>query len=632
VVKHRHAKNISILFLLIAILLLFSMLRNIRNSQEEQEPFTFAQLVQALEDGEVASITITPSMEVANVGEAEVYLLAEDEPHIIEIPHRESFMDFLMEIREVHPFELETNAPRRPSIWIQVLPFILVFGGSLIVLMLVLRHVQGGGMGGRGPSFGRSRARVSFLDNRKVTFDKVAGLDEEKEEMSEIVSFLKSPQRYNDIGARIPKGVLLVGPPGTGKTFLARAVAGEANVPFYSISGSDFVELYVGVGASRVRDLFEQAKRTAPSLIIIDEVDAVGRRRGAGLGGGHDEREQTLNQLLVEMDGFAVNEGVIVIAATNRPDILDPALLRPGRFDRRITVNPPDVKGREAVLLVHAEGKQLEEDVSLKVVAQTTPGFTPADLENLMNEAALLAARDEKSKIDMESIRKAYIKVAVGTEKRSRVITERDRRITAYHEAGHAICHEVMPDLDGTYMVSIIPTGRAGGYVMSLPSEDKAYHSKRFMEQGIVSLLGGRAAEALVLKDITSGASNDIERATGIARNMVVKFGMSEVLGPIQLGSDNEEVFIGRDLAHTRNYSEEVAAQIDSEIKRIVETGYNEAITVIQTHEDVLHKIVALLMEKERVSGDEVRKLFPAGALPSKDNKGLMGDDGGFKK
>ena len=627
-VKHRHAKNISILFLLIAILLMFSMLRNIRNSQEEPEPFTFAHLVLALEEGQVESITITPSMEVPNVGEAEVYLTGRRASHTVEIPNREGFMEFLMEMREIHPFEWETNAPRRPSIWIQVLPFVLVFGGSLIVLMLVLRHVQGGGMGGRGHSFGRSRARVSFLDNRKVTFDQVAGLDEEKEEMSEIVSFLKSPQKYNDIGARIPKGVLLVGPPGTGKTFLARAVAGEANVPFYSISGSDFVELYVGVGASRVRDLFEQAKRTAPSLIIIDEVDAVGRRRGAGLGGGHDEREQTLNQLLVEMDGFAVNEGVIVIAATNRPDILDPALLRPGRFDRRIAVNPPDVKGREAVLKVHVEGKQLDTDVSLKIVAQTTPGFTPADLENLMNEAALLAARADKTSIDMESIRKAFIKVIAGTEKKSRVITEKERRITAYHEAGHAICHEIMPELDGTYMVSIIPTGQAGGYVVPLPSEDKMYHSKRYMEQRIVALMGGRAAEALVLGDITGGASADIQMATGIARNMVVKFGMSELLGPIQLGSDSEEVFIGRDFAHTRNYSEQVAAQIDSEIKRIVEDGYNQALNVIKTHDDVLHKIVVLLMEKERVSGDEVRKLFPHGALPSKDNKGVMGDEG----
>lgn len=625
--KNRHAKNISIFFLLVAILLMFSMLRNIANNGDEPEAFTYADLLHALENGEVESVTLTPSMEVNNVGEAEVLLIGQRVPHEVDIPNIAGFEEFLREVWEEQPeLGIYFNPPSRPSIWVTVLPFVLVFGGSLIVLMLVLRHMQGGGMGGRGPSFGRSRARVSFLDKRKVTFSQIAGLDEEKEEMTEIVSFLKAPQKYNDLGARIPKGVLLVGPPGTGKTFLARAVAGEANVPFYSISGSDFVELYVGVGASRVRDLFEQAKRTAPSLIIIDEVDAVGRRRGAGLGGGHDEREQTLNQLLVEMDGFAVNEGVIVIAATNRPDILDPALLRPGRFDRRIVVNPPDVKGREGVLEVHSEGKALGIDVDLKVVAQTTAGFTPADLENLMNEAALLAARDDKSSIDMESLRKAFIKVVAGTEKKSRVITEKDRRVTAYHEAGHAICHEILSDLDSTYMVSIIPTGRAGGYVMSLPSEDKAYHSKRFMEQSIVALLGGRAAEELVLGDITSGAANDIERATGLARNMVVKFGMSETLGPIQFGNDNEEVFIGRDLHHTRNYSEEVASQIDNEIRRIVTHNYNEAKMIISTHIEILHKIVELLMEKERVSGEEVRRLFPAGALATKDNKGLMGE------
>jgi len=597
-------------------------------TREEPEPFTYAHLLLALEAGQVESITLTPSMEVNNVGQAEVMLTGEEEPHEVDIPNISGFEEFLRGVWEDQPdIGLYFNPPQRPSVWLQALPFVLVFGGSLIVLMFVIRHMQGGGPGGRGPSFGRSRARVSFLDKRRVTFEQVAGLDEEKEEMSEIVSFLKSPQKYSDLGARIPKGVLLVGPPGTGKTFLARAVAGEAEVPFYSISGSDFVELYVGVGASRVRDLFEQAKRTAPSLIIIDEVDAVGRRRGAGVGGGHDEREQTLNQLLVEMDGFAANEGVIVIAATNRPDILDPALLRPGRFDRRIVVNPPDIKGREGVLKVHAEGKEMSEDVDLKTVAQTTAGFTPADLENLLNEAALLAARGDKPAIDMESIRKAFIKVVAGTEKKSRVITEKERRITAYHEAGHAICHELMPDIDSTYMVSIIPTGRAMGWVMSLPSEDKSFHSKKFMEQGIVALLGGRAAEALVLGDITSGASNDIERATGIARNMVVKFGMSDVLGPIQFGDDKDEVFIGRDLHHTRNYSEEVAGQIDAEIKRIVTEGYNEAVRIIEAHIDVLHKIVELLMEKERVSGEEVRKLFPHGVLAEKEKTGFMGDE-----
>jgi cell division protease FtsH len=454
----------------------------------------------------------------------------------------------------------------------------------------------------------------------------VAGLDEEKAELAEIVDFLKSPKKYTDIGARIPKGVLLVGPPGTGKTYLARAVAGEADVPFYSISGSDFVEMFVGVGASRVRDLFEQAKRNPASIVIIDEIDAVGRRRGAGLGGGHDEREQTLNQLLVEMDGFGVNEGVIVLAATNRPDILDPALLRPGRFDRRIVVNKPDVNGREAVLKVHADGKKLAADVSLRTVAQTTAGFTPADLENLLNEAALLAARENKRAIDIEAIKKAFIKVGIGTEKKSRVITEKERRITAYHEAGHAICHEVLSDIDSTYMVSVIPTGMAGGYTMPLPGDDKSYITKQYMEQEIIALLGGRAAEALVLKDITTGASNDIERATGIARNMVVKYGMSDELGPIQFGNDNEEVFIGRDLAHTRNYGEQVATLIDNEIKRVVETGYAEALVIMEKHIDILHKIADLLIERERVSGEEIRSLFPKGVLLEKEHREVMGE------
>ena len=426
------------------------------------------------------------------------------------------------------------------------------------------------------------------------------------------------------ISARIPKGVLLIGPPGTGKTYLARAVSGEAGVPFFSISGSDFVEMFVGVGASRVRDLFEQAKKNTPCIVFIDEIDAVGRRRGAGLGGGHDEREQTLNQLLVEMDGFGVNEGVIIMAATNRPDILDPALLRPGRFDRQIVVGKPDVKGRESVLLIHARGKQIAKSVDFRIVAQTTPGFTPADLENLLNEAALLAARTNKKEIDMEDLRKAYVKVGIGTEKKSRVISDKERRITAYHEAGHAILFEVLPEIDPTYMISVIPTGMAGGYTMPLPGEDRGYITKRYMEQTIISLLGGRAAEAIVIEDITTGASNDIERATSIARNMVMKYGMSEALGPVQLGDDNEEIFIGRDLAHTRNYGETVASTIDSEIRRIVESGYNEALRIINLHLDILHQIADLLMQKEKVSGEEIRKLFPLGSTKATSKEGLL--------
>ncbi|KAI4453958.1 metalloprotease m41 ftsh [Holotrichia oblita] len=484
--------------------------------------------------------------------------------------------------------------------------------------------MQGGGGGNRVMSFGKSKAKVTVDEKKKITFELVAGLEEEKAELQEIVEFLKQPKKFVDIGARIPKGVLLVGPPGTGKTYLAKAVSGEAAVPFFSISGSDFVEMFVGVGASRVRDLFDQAKKNSPCIVFIDEIDAVGRRRGAGLGGGHDEREQTLNQLLVEMDGFGVNEGVIIIAATNRPDILDPALLRPGRFDRSIVVGKPDVKGREAILNIHSRGKIMSSEVDLKVVAQTTSGFTPADLENLLNESAILAARDDKKEIGMEQIRKAFIKVGIGTEKKSRVISDKEKRITAYHEAGHAILFEILTEIDPTYMISVIPTGMAGGYTMPLPGEDRGYITKSFMEQTIISLLGGRAAEAIVLKDITTGASNDIERATNIARSMVTKYGMSEELGPIQFGDDNEEVFIGRDLAHTRNYGERVASQIDTEIKRIIENAYEQAQNIINKYIDVLHSIADLLIRKEKITGEDIREFFPEGVLPKIEKPGLM--------
>jgi cell division protease FtsH len=596
------------------------------SSSPPAEPYTYAHLMNDLESQNIELITLTISYDVQNAGVAEVELRS-GKLHTVQIPNTHIFMEQTHEYVTSSPpsLRLNVNPPRRPGWFVQMLPFFLIGLVFMVIIFFVMQQANGGG-GGRGAmNFGKSRARVTLQDTRKVNFKQVAGLDEEKEELAEIVDFLKTPQKYQDIGARIPRGVLLVGPPGTGKTYLARAVAGEANVPFYSISGSDFVEMFVGVGASRVRDLFEQAKRNPASIVIIDEIDAVGRRRGAGLGGGHDEREQTLNQLLVEMDGFGVNEGVIVLAATNRPDILDPALLRPGRFDRRITVNPPDVAGREAVLEVHAEGKQIGADVSLKTVAQTTIGFTPADLENLLNEAALLAARDDKTKIDMESIRKAFIKVSMGTEKKSHVRTEKERRLVAYHEAGHAICFEVLPDIDPTYMVSIIPTGRAGGYVMPLPGEDRETWSKKFMEQRIISGLGGRAAEELILNDLTSGASGDIKQVTAIARDMVIKFGMSDTLGPIHFGNDNDEVFIGRDFAHTRNYGEQVADQIDLEIKRIVEDAYAKAQQIIETHVDVLHKLAEMLLEKERVSGEQVREMFPLGVLAEKQcKKGLL--------
>jgi len=481
---------------------------------------------------------------------------------------------------------------------------------------------DGGGGGNKVMNFGKSRAKLSVPDDKKkITFEMVAGLEEEKHELSELVDFLKNPKKFVDIGARIPKGVLLVGPPGTGKTYLAKAVSGEAGVPFFSISGSDFVEMFVGVGASRVRDLFEQAKKNSPCIVFIDEIDAVGRRRGAGLGGGHDEREQTLNQLLVEMDGFGINEGVIIVAATNRPDILDPALLRPGRFDRRVVVGRPDVRGREEVLKIHAKGKKIGADVDLGVIAHTTAGFTPADLENLLNEAALLAARVNKKEIDMEELRKAFVKVGIGAEKKSKVISEKEKRITAYHEGGHAILFEMLNELDPVHIISIIPTGMAGGYTMHLPGEDKSYNSKTFMEQQIVALLGGRAAEEIVLKDITTGASNDIERATNIARAMVTKFGMSEKLGPINLGDDNNEVFIGRDWGHTRNYGERFASDIDTEIKSIVDTAYKKALDILNENMDVLHKTTGLLMDKEKVTGAEFRALFPEGRLVPKDKE-----------
>lgn len=591
---------------------------------EQPPPYSYADLMRDLESGRITGVVITPSHDITNVGIASITLYG-GLSREVQIPDITGFMEHIHAHLGSYEVTLEVDAgsPPRPSwIW-SMLPFLLIAGLFIVVIVIMMSQANGGGRGAM--NFGKSRAKVTLQDTRKVTFKQVAGLDEEKEELSEIVDFLKTPQKYQDLGARIPRGVLLVGPPGTGKTYLARAVAGEANVPFYSISGSDFVEMFVGVGASRVRDLFEQAKRNPASIVIIDEIDAVGRRRGAGLGGGHDEREQTLNQLLVEMDGFGINEGVIVLAATNRPDILDPALLRPGRFDRKITVNPPDVAGREAVLAVHAEGKLIAPDVSLKTIAQTTIGFTPADLENLLNEGALIAARANKPMVDMESIRRSFIKVAMGTEKKSRVRTEKERRLVAYHEAGHAICFEILPDIDPTYVVSIIPTGRAGGYVMPLPGEERESWSKNFMEQRIISGLGGRAAEALILKDLTSGASADIKQVTAIARDMVIKYGMSETLGPIHFGNDNDEVFLGRDYGHTRSYGDQVADQIDLEIKRIVEDAYNKALNIIETHVDILHNLAEMLLQKERVSGEEVRAMFPYGTLPAKiSNKGLL--------
>ena len=572
-----------------------------------QEEYVYSDLLKELDENNVASVEVSRRTEVGDYGTAEA-TLKDGSVIRVDVPSISVLQQVLDEKALTNDVKIDVGDLQRESMLSQVVPSLIMMIVMIIIFILLFNRMQGGG--GKMNNFGKSKAKMSVDGESNVTFDNVAGCDEEKGELEELVEFLKAPKKFTELGARIPKGVLLVGPPGTGKTLLAKAVAGEAGVPFFSISGSDFVEMFVGVGASRVRDLFEQAKKNAPSIVFIDEIDAVGRRRGAGLGGGHDEREQTLNQLLVEMDGFGINESVIIIAATNRADILDPALLRPGRFDRQVYVGRPDVKGREAILRVHAKGKPMASEVDLKVVAQTTAGFTGADLANLLNEAALLTARDGKKKIDMEEIQKALIKIGVGTEKKTRVISEKEKYITAYHEGGHAILFEVLSELDPVHSISIIPTGMAGGYTMPLPGEDRMYMTKMMMEQEIISLLGGRAAEELVIKDITTGASNDIERATSMARDMVTKYGMSELLGPIQFGGDNDEVFIGRDWGHARNYGEGVAATIDQEVNRIVTDAYREAKLLLQENMEMLHATAKLLVEKEKVTGDEFRSLF----------------------
>ena len=506
--------------------------------------------------------------------------------------------------------KVDFKQPSNSSLWISLIPTLMIMVLVFVFFFMMTQQSQGGGSGRGVMNFGKSRAKMMPPDAKKVTFDDVAGADEEKQELEEIVDFLKQPSKYIEMGARIPKGVLLVGPPGTGKTLLAKAIAGEAGVPFYSISGSDFVEMFVGVGASRVRDLFEQAKKSAPSLVFIDGIDAVGRRRGAGLGGGHDEREQTLNQLLVEMDGFGANEGIIMIAATNRPDILDPALLRPGRFDRQIVVGAPDVKGREAVLKVHTKKKPLAEDVDLKVLAKRTPGFSGADLENLANEAALLAVRRSEKLIGMQEFEEAITRVIAGPEKKSRAINDYDRKLTAYHEAGHAVVMNLLEHADPVHEISIIPRGMAGGYTMHLPTEDRSYTSKEKLKDDMVGLLGGRVAEKLILSDISTGAKNDIDRASAIARAMVMEYGMSEKLGTISYGGDNNEVFLGRNLGHGRNFSEEVAAEIDREVKRFIDTAYERAQTLLSQNINKLHAVAAALLEKEKIDGEEFVRIF----------------------
>ena len=599
---NRNAKGLG--FYLIVVLLILLLLTYFRGGLEASQSWNYDQLEEAITQEEVVKVEITPNQEVPT-GSLKVLLSDGNVKYVnvTDITKAES------ELREHESIDVEIEDVERSSVWISILPSLLI--GIVLVFVFTMMNRQAGGGNSKMMNFGKSRARMITPDAKRVTFDDVAGLQEEKEELEEIVDFLKEPSKFIQVGARIPKGVILVGPPGTGKTLLAKAIAGEAGVPFFSISGSDFVEMFVGVGASRVRDLFEEAKKHQPCIVFIDEIDAVARRRGTGMGGGHDEREQTLNQLLVEMDGFGVNEGIIVMAATNRVDILDPAILRPGRFDRQVAVGRPDVKGRDEILLVHAKGKPLGDDVDLKEVARTTAGFTGADLENLMNEAAILAAKEKRIYVKQSDINRAFIKVGIGAEKKSRVISEKEKQITAYHEAGHAILFHLLPDVGPVHTISIIPTGRgAAGYTMPLPEKDEMFQTKGRMMQELVVDLGGRVAEELIFHDVTTGASQDIKQATALARAMVTRYGMSERLGLINYDDDDGQVFIGRDLAHTRSYGEEIASIIDEEVKRLIDDAHEKAQTMLKTHEQVLHDCAKLLVEKEKIGREEFEALF----------------------
>lgn len=588
--------------LILAVIAIWYML----SGNSTTNSYTKAEFTEALSDDNVASVTVVQNREIPTGSLKIVYkdgaknvLYTSDVNELQTVMEEYGFTDFTCE-----------DVPSES--WIMtLLPYLLIFGAFFILFIIMNNNAAAQSGGSRMMNFGKSRAKLSTEEDNKVKFDQVAGLKEEKEELEEIVDFLRAPRKYTQLGARIPKGVLLVGPPGTGKTLLAKAVAGEAGVPFFSISGSDFVEMFVGVGASRVRDLFEDAKKNAPCIVFIDEIDAVARRRGTGMGGGHDEREQTLNQMLVEMDGFGVNEGIIVMAATNRVDILDPAIMRPGRFDRKVVVGRPDVAGREEILNVHAKNKPLGDDVDLKQVARTTAGFTGADLENLLNEAAIFAAKDNRAYIRQEDVRRSFVKVGIGAEKKSRIISEKEKRITAFHEAGHAILFHLLPDVGPVYTVSIIPTGAgAAGYTMPLPEKDEMFNSKGRMLQEIIVDLGGRVAEELVFDDITTGASQDIKQATKLAKSMVTKYGMSDEIGLICYDDDDEEVFIGRDLAHTKGYSNGVAEKIDMEVKRIIDDAYVKAKNMIMEHRGVLDACAQLLLEKEKIGREEFEALF----------------------
>ncbi len=587
---------------------------------QDDRNLDYKEFLTVIKDNQVARVEIVSHKLYAMAKDSEIKPEAfpDQYDYYTYIPSFEQFNEDIKAITGAtdttgYGFELTYEPEPEASLLEVILPYLimaLLFGA---IIYFMIRQQQGSG--NKALSFGKSRARMNVSDKHKKTFADVAGADEEKEELAEIVEFLRNPKRFIELGARIPKGVLLVGPPGGGKTLLAKAVAGEAGVPFFSISGSDFVEMFVGVGASRVRDMFDNAKKNSPCILFIDEIDAVGRHRGSGLGGGHDEREQTLNQLLVEMDGFQTNEGIIILAATNRKDILDPALLRPGRFDRQIVVNYPDVKGREEILKVHAKGKPLDDDVNLKVLAKRTPGFIGADLENVLNEAAILTARAKKQKIGMIEIEEAITRVIAGPAKKSRVITEKDKRCTAYHEVGHAICAKALPECDPVHEVSIIPRGLAAGYTMTLPEDDTHFVFKSKLIASLSMMLGGRAAEAIILGDVSTGAVSDLQRASETARDMVIKYGMSEVVGPVYLSS-NQELLLGKEIGHTKSYSEELAARVDEEVKRLLDTAYARAESILREHMDLLHKVAEVLMERERIDGDEFTTLWNGGELP----------------
>jgi len=607
--EDRRNRGVGGFTLLTFVILLFAMFWLTNTLGERADMLSRKEFEELIASDQVQNVTVIQNKNVPT-GRVEIELKAEEGERGEVKNYYVSDVNQIQEDLAEWDVDYELpNAPQDNWFTTTILPVLLMMAGVFFLFSMMNR--QGGGANAKAMSFGKSRAKLSTEKDKKITFAQVAGLKEEKEELEEVVDFLKSPKKYIQVGARIPKGILLVGPPGTGKTLLAKAVAGEAGVPFFTISGSDFVEMFVGVGASRVRDLFEEAKRNAPCIIFIDEIDAVARSRGTGMGGGHDEREQTLNQLLVEMDGFGVNEGIIVMAATNRVDILDRAILRPGRFDRKVMVGRPDVQGREEILKVHAKGKPLSEDIDLGQIARTTAGFTGADLENLLNEAAILAAKDERVYLKQADVQKAFVKVGIGAEKKSHVISEKEKRITAFHEAGHAILFHVLPDVGPVYSVSIIPTGGAGGYTMPLPEKDEMFNTKGKMLQDITVALGGRVAEEEVFDDITTGASQDIKQATGLAKSMVTKFGMSEAVGLVNYDNDSDEVFIGRDLAHTsRGYGESMATVIDSEVKRIIDECYSRARSIIKEHEDVLHACANLLLEKEKITREEFEALF----------------------